>query len=187
MPPHCDTMDGPVVKAAQKALAKEDVKLILPYVSKAGEHEVKEIFKRTINVINSKSSKESIEVAKLWFFENVVRIHRMGEGATYTGLKPAGLSEGPIIPIAERAIVKGSPKDLIKTMEKIVGKEVQKRFDKMMRLKKQRGKNVDHDREYVEAMLGLQVWSHKLYLAVISDPHEKSGGCSHTKEVHHHG
>jgi tetratricopeptide (TPR) repeat protein len=34
----------------------------------------------------------------------VVRIHRAGEGAPYTGLKPAGLSEGPIIPIAEKAI-----------------------------------------------------------------------------------
>ena len=32
---------------------------------------------------------------------------------------------------------------------------------------------VDKAREYVEAMLGLQVWAHKLYLCAQSDPHDK--------------
>ena len=32
MPPHCDSLDGPVVTAAREALARADVDLILPYV-----------------------------------------------------------------------------------------------------------------------------------------------------------
>jgi hypothetical protein len=34
MPPHCDSMDGPVVTAAIQALNAQDVDLILPYVHK---------------------------------------------------------------------------------------------------------------------------------------------------------
>lgn len=32
MPPHCDTMDGPVVTAAREALETENINLILAYV-----------------------------------------------------------------------------------------------------------------------------------------------------------
>ena len=39
----------------------------------------------------------------LYFFGTAVRIHRAGEEATYTGLKPAGLGEGPVIPSAAGA------------------------------------------------------------------------------------
>jgi hypothetical protein len=32
MPPHCDSLDGPVVTAAREALDTTDVDLILPFV-----------------------------------------------------------------------------------------------------------------------------------------------------------
>ena len=41
------------------------------------------------------------------FIETTVRLHRAGEGAAYTGLKPAGLDHGPAIPAAERAAASG--------------------------------------------------------------------------------
>ena len=37
MPPHCDTMDGPVAKAAKRAQEEENVAINLPYVPKTGE------------------------------------------------------------------------------------------------------------------------------------------------------
>jgi hypothetical protein len=46
----------------------------------------------------------SREVADRHFFETVVRLHRAGEGAPYTGLKPAGLDVGPVIPVAEHGL-----------------------------------------------------------------------------------
>ena len=36
MPPHCDTMDGPVVTAARKALEAQNVNLALAYVPENG-------------------------------------------------------------------------------------------------------------------------------------------------------
>jgi len=176
MPPHCDSMDGPVVTAARKALETGNVNLILPYVPKEGEEEVIKVFKKALPL--HKQPNGAKEVADLYFFETVVRIHRAGEGAPYTGLKPAGLSEGPVIPVAEKAIESGSAEELKKVLCDIVTAEVQERFDHMLHLKKHADESVDEAREYVEAMLGLQVWSHKVYLTVKADPHEG---------IHEHG
>ncbi|OQB47864.1 MAG: hypothetical protein BWY00_01065 [Firmicutes bacterium ADurb.Bin153] len=176
MPPHCDTMDGPVVKAAQRALEKKDVRIILPYVKKDAEQEIERLFQRTLSVMKTAASNnEIVELAQEWFFENVVRLHRSGEGEPYTGLKPAGLSEGPIIPIAEKSIREESPQKLIDVLTVMVSDEVNERFNHMLYLKKDADKGVDATREYVEAMLALEIWSHKLYLALRSSPHEKGG------------
>jgi hypothetical protein len=118
MPPHCDTLDGPVVKAINKALEKNNVNFILPWVPEKAEHEVTEAFKKTLTA--RKQGKEAMEVADYWLYETVVRLHREGEGAAYTGLKPAGLDWGPVVPRAEKAIEKGSPEEVIDFMNHTV-------------------------------------------------------------------
>jgi len=47
-------------------------------------------------------------MADTYFFETLVRMHRAGEGAPYTGLKPAGRDLGPAIPAADKALEDGS-------------------------------------------------------------------------------
>jgi Family of unknown function (DUF6448) len=89
MPSHCDTMDGPVVSAASKALEAEDVNFALAYVPESGEAEVRSAFKKVLRAREA-DDQAAREVADLYFFETVVRVHRAGEGAPYTGLKPAG-------------------------------------------------------------------------------------------------
>jgi len=171
MPPHCDAIDGPVVRAAMRALEAEDVNLILPYVKKDGESEVRTAFKRVTPL--RKDSALAREVAELHFFETVVRVHRAGEGEAFTGLKPAGLSVGPVIPIAEKAIDTGSDDELVKSLTGMVEHAVREKFARMKELRAQASGSVENAREYVEAMLGLQVWSHKLYLAIQAPPHER--------------
>jgi hypothetical protein len=75
--------------------------------AKAGEAEVTEVFEKVINA--RVQSSEAREVADRHFFETVIRIHRAGEGAPFTGLKPAGLGHGPVDPVAEKAVETGSP------------------------------------------------------------------------------
>jgi len=169
MPPHCDTMDGPVVKAAKQALEAKDVNVILAYVPKQGEKEVINAFKKAGQAREGGTAAK--EVADLYFFETAVRVHRAGEGAPYTGLKPAGLSVGPVIPVAEKAIETGSPDALIDLLCGFVRDEVTHRFQHMLHLKEHAGEGVDADRAYVSAMLGLQVWSHGLYQYTKADPH----------------
>ncbi len=178
MPPHCDSMDGPVVKAATRALDAEDVNLILAYVQEDGEQEVRDAFDKVVRLRNV--SPQAKEVADHHFFETVVRVHRAGEGAPFTGLKPAGLSEGPVIPVAEEAIETGSPDELSRVLADYVHGEVKERFDRVLELQKHARGPVPEAREYVEAMLGLEVWSHKLYLAIKADPWD-----AHAQE--HHG
>lgn len=161
MPPHCDTMDGPVVTAAKDALEKGNVNLILPFVPKKAEDELKKAFEKTISV--RRLSKEAAELADYWFFETAVRLHREGEEAPYTGLKPAGLDWGPVVPRAEKAIEKGDPKELIKFLLHFVEEEVQKRFEGAISKKDYDINDVDAAREYVEAMLDFILYSHHLY------------------------
>ena len=176
MPPHCDSMDGPVVTAARQALEAEDIRLILPYVPKDGEAEVIRVYDKVVQV--RKDGALVRDVADMYFFETVVRVHRAGEGAPYTGLKPAGLSEGPVIPIAEKAIETGDPDELLDTLATMVCAALKQKFERVMHLKQHADASVDAARDYVEAMLGLQVYAHKLYLSIMAEPHEGQ---------HHHG
>ena len=49
MAPHCDTMDGPVVTAAELALEMENINYVIPYVKKEYEGELKDAFDKTIS------------------------------------------------------------------------------------------------------------------------------------------
>lgn len=149
MPPHCDTMDGPVVKAAARALEEKDVALVLPYVPKDGEGEVKRRFASVVELRGQ--GDQARELADLHFFETVVRLHRAGEGEPFTGLKPAGLDPGPVIPVAERA--RAQLRAVLELGERANG-------------------DIEANREYVSAMLGLQVWAHRLHECAESAPHE---------------
>lgn len=102
---HCDGFDGPVVKAAQKALATNNVNLVLIWVQPESEPELKAVFQQTMAV--RALSPASRALADRHLFETLVRLHRAGEEAPYTGLKPAGRDLGPAIPAADHAIEVG--------------------------------------------------------------------------------
>jgi hypothetical protein len=172
-------MDGPVVKAAMKALGNGDVRAVLPFVPKEGETEITEAFEKVIKA--RAQSPEAKEVADRHFFETVVRIHRAGEGAPFTGLKPAGLGHGPVVPVAEKAIETESPEELVKLLMDTVEEQTKKRFEHVMDLKREAavGEGVEEMREYVEAMLGLEVYSHKLYECAHADPHGEGAHHEH--------
>ena len=182
MPPHCDSMDGPVVTAARQALAERDVRLVLPYVKKAGEAEVAGAFDRAIAARNG--NRAANEVADLYFFETVVRVHRAGEGAPFTGLKPAGLSTGPVIPVAERSVESGDATDLTRLLTDRLTEEIERRFGEMLGRRAHAGEGVDAARAYVEAMLGLEVWSHRVYSCIEAAAHGEPEG---EGEAHGHG
>lgn len=178
MPPHCDSKDGPVVKAALRALAEGDVTIILPYVPEAAEGEVGMAFDKVMDARAAGAA--AAEVADEWFCETVVRLHRAGEGAAFTGLKPAGLGHGPVVPLAERAIETGDASEVLAILTSALKDEVQRKFDQVMRLQAQRDGPVAEAREYVEAMLGFIVWSHKTHACIMSDPLHDHGS------MHHH-
>lgn len=177
MPPHCDSLDGPVVTVARDALASGDVDVILPYVPADGELEVRAAFDLAQKA--RALGGEAREVADRWFFETAVRVHRAGEGAPFTGLKPAGLDVGPVIPAAERALEAGSASELTDVLCDAVRHQVEHRHARAMALKEHASDSVSDARAYVEAMLGLQVWSHALHRQIMAEPHQHLGAHEH--------
>lgn len=163
MPPHCDSLDGPVVRAARLALERRDVDLILPYAPAAAEDEIRKAFTRTELV--RKTGGQAAAVADQWFFETCVRLHRAGEGEGFEGLKPAGLDVGPVVPLAEKAIETGDLKPVWKFLADSVHAALHDRFERARTLRD--AAHDPHDvaanRAYVSAMLGFIVWSHGLH------------------------
>src|SRR5688572_24496355 len=103
---HCDSLDGPVVRAAQTALETRNPALVVIWVQEKDESEIRGAFERTLAVRTLSS--QAKELADRFFFETLVRVHRAGEGAPFTGLKPAGRDLGPAIPAADKAIESGA-------------------------------------------------------------------------------
>ena len=123
---HCDTVDGPVAKAAAMALEAGNVNLALPYAPAAAEAEIKAVFEQAVRV-RAKDA-ESRTLADRYFVETVVRLHRQGENAPYTGLKPSGQDFGPVIPAAETALESGDPEPLIALLSGAVRRQVEQRY-----------------------------------------------------------
>ena len=98
-------------------------------------------------------------------------MHRAGEGAPYTGLKPAGGGFGPVIPVAERALETGGADELAGVLCGIVREQVERRLARAMALRERAGDGLAAARESVEAGLGLQVWAHGLNRKAVGEPH----------------
>ena len=160
MPPHCDSLDGPVVAAARRSLRGGRPDPILPYVRVEMEPELRQAFELAAK---ARAAGPDACDADRWFFETAVRLHRAGEGATFTGLKPAGLDVGPAIPAAERALESGSAEQLTDVLCAVLREQARHRLEHAMRLKEHAAEGVPAARDYVEAMLGYQVWAHRIY------------------------
>jgi hypothetical protein len=157
---HCDTLDGPVVMAAKEALDKGDVTPVLKWVKKEQEEEIRGAFKKTM-AVRSKSP-EAKELADMYFFETLVRIHRASEGAPYTGLT-AGPAE-PIIVEADKALEKGSVDHLVKHMTDAVAKGIRQRFQKTLERKKHAEDSLAAGREFVEGYVEFTHYVERLHL-----------------------
>ncbi len=145
---HCDTLDGPVVQAARTALDSGNITPVLKWVHKPDEGAIKEAFEKTLGV--RKLSPQAKQLADMYFFETLVRLHRAAEGAPFTGLKPAGEVE-PVVAAADKAIENGSLDDLTKEISTLVQNGMRQRFDRVVKAKKEMDRSVEAGREYVEA------------------------------------
>lgn len=164
---HCDGLDGPVVKAAQKALATNNVNLILIWVQKDNESELKAVFQQTLAV--RRLSTESKAVADRYLFETLVRLHRAGEGAPYTGLKPAGRDLGPAIPAADRAVETGRTDALERLLATELRDGLHDAFAKVQATRKYDANDVEAGREYVKAYVEYIHFVERLHEAVTSE------------------
>ena len=145
---HCDTLDGPVVADARRALAAGDVTPALKWVKSENEAAIREAFTRTLAVRSLGAEAQAL--ADQFFFETLVRVHRAGEGAPFDGLKPAG-SVAPPIAMADRALEQGSVEGLVKPVLAHTEEGIRERFARALETRKRAGESVEAGRAYVAA------------------------------------
>jgi hypothetical protein len=159
---HCDTLDGPVVTKAREALEKKDVNLVLPWVAAEDEGEIREAFELAV-AVRGKGGKEK-ELADRFFFETLVRVHRAGEGAPFTGLKSAGLDMGPAIPAADKALETGDAEAVLDLIDEKVHEGIRIYYMAAMAKKKHAGESVAAGRAYVQAYVPFLHFVERLYV-----------------------
>jgi hypothetical protein len=159
---HCDTLDGPVVKDARAALDSKDVTPVLKWVRHDKEAEIREAFQHALGV--RALGPEARALADRFFFETLVRVHREGEGAPYTGLKPAGTAVDPGIAASDTALETGSVDPLVKLLTAEVDKGLRHRFAAAAEARKHAAESVEQGRQYVAAYVEFMHYAERLLL-----------------------
>jgi hypothetical protein len=124
---HCDTLDGPVVKAARIALEKGDVTPLLKWVHADDERKIRVAFQKTL-AVRAKGA-EAKELADMYFFETV----------------------DPAVALADKALESGSVDKLADVLTKAMANGIRERFQHAIETQEHTDDSVAAGREFVEA------------------------------------
>lgn len=146
---HCDTMDGPTAQDGIEALETGNLALAKKWISADDEAELESVFNRARAA--RKLGAEAQSVGDSWFLENLVRIHRAGEGAGFTGLQPAGVPIDEKVAAADRSIEVGDLEPLRGLIPDDRWPELERRFAAVLDCKDYPVDDVEAGRHYIEA------------------------------------
>ncbi|MED3554254.1 DUF6448 family protein [Cytobacillus praedii] len=146
---HCDTIEGPVISDAKQALETQNINYILKWVFPEDEEELTKVFEKTLKVRDQ--SPEVQELADQYLFENLVRIHRAGEGASFTGVQPEGTPMDEAIIAADKSIEVGDLAAFNGLIEEERMHELEEKFDRVLATKEFDVNDLEAGREFVEA------------------------------------
>jgi hypothetical protein len=155
------------------ALASGRVDAALRWVSAAREAEVEQAFRQALAV--RRLGTEAQALADRYFFETLVRIHREGEGASFTGLKPAGHVE-PAIAAAGHALEGGSVDPLVNLVVRDAERALREAFARATAARRLADVSVERGREAVAAYVAYVHLTERLLGAAKPSPdHEHQG------------
>ena len=166
---HCDGLDGPVVKAAQRALETGNPALVLIWVQEKDEPEIRAAFAQTLAV--RELSSQARELADRFFFETLVRVHRTGEGASFTGLKPAGRDLGPAIPASDDAVRVGSLEPVRRLLTDTIDERLRAQFGEVIATRTFQSDDIAAGRAYIKAYVEFIHFVERLYDTAMTAPH----------------
>lgn len=121
------------------------------WVQPRDERQIGRLFERTLEERGRARSDAASERIEMRFFEQLVRIHRAGEGAPYTGVKPAGTPVDPGIAAADAAMAAGSSDQLLAKLTEHLAEGIRTRYARVLETRDHRRDSVAAGREYVEA------------------------------------
>ncbi|HBG18759.1 MAG TPA: hypothetical protein DDY32_05655 [Desulfobulbaceae bacterium] len=178
---HCDTLDGPVIQDAQKAIEAKDITPILKWIKPHDENTVQTAFQQLIT-----GKAKSSEAAQHEFYATLIKIHRAGEGAPFTGLKPAGAVE-PAVAEADKALASGSSDALVKLITDDMAAGIKERYEHAATTFKHKDESVAQGREFVEAYVSFTHYVERLHQDARGEgAHGEHGGHDMHKEKADH-
>lgn len=179
---HCDTLGGPVVKDGRTALETGNVVPVLKWIKADREAELRSAFERA-RTVRAKGA-EAKELADLYFLETLVRLHRAGEGAPYTGLKDEPVE--PIIVLTDEALAAGSDKDLLRALGGHMATAIGEKYARVLRAAKTKDASVEAGREYVEAYVIYTHFVEAIHAVLAGGPADAHGGPALDAAAHKH-
>jgi hypothetical protein len=129
---------------------------------------------------------EARELADRFFFETLVRIHREGEGAPYTGLKPAGAFVDPAIAASDKALETGSVDTLVKMVADEAEGGIRERLAHAAEARRHMGESVERGRDYVAAYVQFMHYAERLHDDAVSDVSHSEHEAAPAPEAHRH-
>lgn len=177
---HCDTAEGPTVTDGRRALDSGEANIALKWVRPEDEDEVRTAFERARRV--RAIGGEAAALADQWFLENLVRIHRAGEGAGYDGIKPIGTEIPPQVRAADEALERGTIEPLRGLIEKERWADLETHFTRALALKNFHTDDLVAARAYMDAYVAFFKYAegHDHAHAHAGPAHaHASGGCGH--------
>ncbi len=146
---HCDTMDGPTASDGKKALRTGNINYAYKWIPMSFEHELLEVFELSRKVRDF--GPDAQQLAERFFLENLIRIHRAGEGAPFEGLKPSGVPIDEKVAAADKSIEIGN----LSPLERLISHEelhaLEEKFQRVIALKDYDINDIAAARNYVEA------------------------------------
>lgn len=186
---HCDTIDGPLVTLATRSLEDGNVNRVLPWVRPEDEGEIRHAFEHARAVRTLGTDAKSL--ADRHFLETLVRVHRAGEGAAFTGLKPAGLDHGPAVPAADRALAEKSY-EKAESLATMIGHKIREglmaRFRNAVEAKDFDVDDVKAGRAYVDAYVPYVHYAESVWKAATRNEdadHHEAGAPAGAHAAHH--
>lgn len=164
---HCDTINGPVAVAAREALATQNVDKVLIWVTEEQEAELEATYRQAMKVY--KQGDSSKELAERYFMENAVRLHRLAEGMSYTGLKPAQ-PHPEAIQKAEKALEIGELSPATDLLITDMKEKASHLFKEAMEAKKHKDDSVAAGRKWVNAYVRYAIYIEGLHHAIKAGP-----------------
>jgi hypothetical protein len=160
-------------------MENNNVNYVLKWIQPEYEDEITDKFNLSMKIKDL--SPEAKEIAEQYFFGELVRIHRAGEDAPFTGLKPYGTPADEIVLAADQSIEVGNLTPLEGLIEEERMPELEERFENVMGLMDYDVNNVEAGRKYIEAYVKF------FKFAEGEEDHGHGAVDAHSKETTHEG
>jgi hypothetical protein len=167
---HCDSTSGPVIPEAQAALDSGNLTPVLKWIDTDNEAEIRAAFDQA-QIVRAQGP-EARQLADQYFLETLVRLHRAGEGAPFTGITNAAVD--PIVALADNALASGSADDMIMKINRHLARSIEEKFQRVSAARAHKDDSVDAGREFVAAYV-----SYVHYVEGVHDAIVAAGGHQH--------